>query len=327
MTSAAVVQDGGRKRDGDALWAITAYFNPLGSVRRRDNYRQFRDRLLVPLVAVELGFGGRYDLGDGDAEILVHVDDGDVMFQKERLLNLASSHVPSTCRHIAWLDSDVVFERDDWMDAAVEALANDPLVQLFSQVDYMHSGWAGGPSDGSDVYTSRQSIACAVACGGGPRTSIHLKMPGAEVPVYSRGFAWAARRTVLDQGGGLYDECILGGGDTALVSAVFEDVDRVVGRQEMSPAQEARYRAWAQGLRAAGGDRVGLVEGRLFHLWHGGMESRGYGKRHAGFRRFDFDPAADIVLGRAGAWRWNSPKEPMHAFVHDYFVSRMDPAR
>ena len=38
------------------LWAITCYFNPVGYRRRLENYRMFRQRLKVPLVAVELSF-------------------------------------------------------------------------------------------------------------------------------------------------------------------------------------------------------------------------------------------------------------------------------
>jgi hypothetical protein len=321
----ATTEVGAGARLDQTLWAITAYFNPMGYRRRRENFRLFRERLRVPLVAVELGFGGRFDLGDDDAETLVRISGGDVMFQKERLLNLALAHVPVECRHIAWLDSDVVFERNDWMHAAVDALARHSLVQLFGQVDYVRAGWAGPTSDGPEVYLSRQSLASATAAGRDPLAAIHLRVPGSEVPVYSKGFAWAGWRSVLEQAG-LYDECILGGGDSALVSAVFGDMESVVHRQEMSQAQEARYGGWARLLRAAGGDAIGLVDGRIFHLWHGDMRSRRHGSRHAGFRRFEFDPAVEIAASRAGAWRWNSPKSAMHAFVANHFALRREDA-
>jgi hypothetical protein len=44
--------------EGD-FWGITSYFNPAGYVRRRANYRRFRDRLGIPLVTVELSFTER----------------------------------------------------------------------------------------------------------------------------------------------------------------------------------------------------------------------------------------------------------------------------
>ncbi len=71
------------------LWAITSFFNPAGYKNRLSNYHRFRSRLNVPLVAVELSFTGRFELRDSDAEILIQISGADVMWQKERLLNIA----------------------------------------------------------------------------------------------------------------------------------------------------------------------------------------------------------------------------------------------
>jgi hypothetical protein len=73
----------------ESLWAITSYFNPMSYQRRRANYRLFRERLNVPLVTVELAYGRDFELSDGDADILVQLRARDILWQKERLLNLA----------------------------------------------------------------------------------------------------------------------------------------------------------------------------------------------------------------------------------------------
>src|SRR5262245_19902909 len=67
------------------LWAITCYFNPIGYQRRLENYHTFRQNLAVPLVTVELAFNGAFQLHSGDADILVQLRGGDVLWQKERL--------------------------------------------------------------------------------------------------------------------------------------------------------------------------------------------------------------------------------------------------
>src|SRR5512143_3579916 len=97
----------------EALWAITSYFNPAGYARRLANYRRFRERLAVPLVTVELSFNGRFELGRRDADVLVQLHGTSVMWQKERLLNIAVKKVPRACNKIAWLDCDIVFETDE----------------------------------------------------------------------------------------------------------------------------------------------------------------------------------------------------------------------
>ena len=80
------------------FWAITCYFNPIGYRRRLENYRVFRQRLKLPLVAVELSFDKRFELAAGDAEILVQVHSPSILWQKERLLNVALKSVPRLLR-------------------------------------------------------------------------------------------------------------------------------------------------------------------------------------------------------------------------------------
>ena len=72
------------------------------------------------------------------------------------------------------------------------------------------------------------------------------------------------------------------------------------------------------------GAQVAFVPGRLFHLWHGETENRGYKDRYQRLERFAFDPFADIAMDGSGVWQWNSDKREMHAYLRDYFVSRRE---
>ena len=54
---------------GGRLWAITCYFNPCQYKRRLQNYRVFRERAGIPLVAVELSYADQFELQAGDADI------------------------------------------------------------------------------------------------------------------------------------------------------------------------------------------------------------------------------------------------------------------
>ena len=90
------------------LWAITAFFNPMRSERRLSNYHRFRAALTVPLATVELGFTERWELGPDAADYYVRIADGDVLWQKERLLNLLLPKLPTECEHVAWIDCDLL---------------------------------------------------------------------------------------------------------------------------------------------------------------------------------------------------------------------------
>ena len=67
----------------------------------------------IPRVAVELSFDGRFELTDQDADILIQLRGGALLWQKERLLNLALKAVPSNATKIAWFDCDVILKRSD----------------------------------------------------------------------------------------------------------------------------------------------------------------------------------------------------------------------
>ncbi len=292
------------------LWAITSYFNPVGYKSRLANYRTFRKFLTAPLVAVELSFTGSFELQPGDADILVQLVGGDVLWQKERLLNVALHHLPPECDAVAWVDCDVVFAVDDWHERARAALEHFPLVQLFSErCNLARSANIG--SAASDVIESvSQSLGFKIAPGRAQPDDLRVA-GGTWTRGASAGIAWAGRRALLDRCG-LYDAGIVGGGDRAVVCAAMGKFDYGVHAAQMNGRQEEYYRAWAELFFADVQAQVGYLDGRVFHLWHGEWQDRKTVLRHECLKSFHFDPFTDIALGASGCWRWNSDKPGLH---------------
>jgi hypothetical protein len=303
----------------DDLWAITAYFNPTGGGRRAENYRIFRKRLAAPLITVELAYDAEFELGKGDADILIKARNGDVMWQKERLLNVALKSLPATCGKVAWLDCDVVFGSDEWIAEASRRLDDTALIQLFSRAHYLPESWAPGDFSPAAVQFSRAGVAAAAA--EGIPAAIWMSGFRRRGQPPSLGLAWAARRELLDRYG-FYDACIVGGGDRAMIGAASGDYVGVMEGQLMNAAQRRRYLGWAEPFHAATGSVDRHIKGDLFHLWHGSTSQRAYGERHRGFSAFAFDPGVDIAIAENGAWRWSSDKPELHAFVREYLLSR-----
>lgn len=113
------------------LAAITCYYNPFRNGHRREGYRHFRQHLDIPLLCVELSCDGEFELHDSDAEWLVRVRGTDVVWQKERLLNIGLEHVPRKFSMIAWLDCDLLFLNPAWAVDTCELLGRYPIVQAF----------------------------------------------------------------------------------------------------------------------------------------------------------------------------------------------------
>lgn len=303
-----------------SLWAITSYFNPCGYEQKLANYRVFRQRLAAPLVCVELSYADGFELGPADADILVQLRGDAIMWQKERLLNVGLEHLPGACEVVAWLDGDVVFERDDWPELAIDGLREHQLIHLFRERhDLSRSATASGLDLGAvDLRTT--SLAHRMQTGETEPDDFRRSNSRAERGT-TTGLAWAARREVVAQHG-LYDACIVGGGDRVITCAAIGKFDWGIASKLMNEKQGRYYVSWARPFFEAVQGRIGSIRGRAYHLWHGDVRSRRYRQRHEGFGRYDFDPYEDIALDPAGFWRWSSDKPEMHAYIRDYFYGR-----
>jgi hypothetical protein len=307
------------------VWAITSYFNPVGYQRRLSNYRMFRANLGVPLVTVELSFDGRFELTDQDADILIQLHGGALLWQKERLLNLALKAVPSNVTKIAWLDCDVILERSDWVDEAKSRLEEFKLVQLFSEVVHINSEDYEKRSHHRNDYASVPGIVSLSNAyelmSLGRQEQERLKFVSKKEEIYKLGLAWAANRGLLEDHG-FYDASIVGSGDRLMVSAMygrFEDPKKLFS---FKGTVQQHYLRWAVPFHKSVAERLGHLSGTIFHLKHGELKNRQYLARHEQLAGLGFDPDSDIRIGANGAWHWARPRPDLEEFLRNYFVSR-----
>lgn len=304
------------------IWAVTTFYNPLKLHSRIINYRLFRERLSLPLVAIELSYTEDFELDNGDAEILVHLSGRSILWQKERLLNKALEYLPKQCDAIAWLDSDIILGQANWVQLLRRQLGRVQLIQLFDEVCDLPRLCL--PEDPGVV--DRSPVACSTASRivQGREVITALRQPehrsGRST---ANGLAWAARRELLEAHG-FYDACVLGSGDRAMLCAALGEFDGLIGALCMNERQAEHYLAWAKPFYDNVGGKIGCLNGRIYHLWHGDPERRRLGTRYKILRSYNFDPQLDLAISEAGCWEWGSDKEEMHQAVYDYFVSRQE---
>jgi hypothetical protein len=298
------------------IWSITSYYNPSRYRRRLENFRHFRQALRSPLLAVELGYGGAFELSNGDADILVQLPGSSVLWQKERLLNVALFHLPAHASYVAWFDCDVVLSNPLWPELAIDALQEHCFIQLFENLIDLDptSSHHGGPFE----YTGDSMV--AFIKNGGPLTDLSLPRTR-RYRASARGFAWAGRRAPLEKHG-FYDATILGGGDLAFVHAAYGLFDDAIDVLHLTPRQATHYLDWARPFFTDVRGNVGHLKGDVFHYWHGSLSNRRYNERSKTLSQLDFDPFIDMQIDENGCFRWACDKPKLHNYVRHYFDSR-----
>jgi hypothetical protein len=311
-----------RRALGGTLWAVAAYFNPVSYANKAVNYARFRDGLAatgVPLLTVELAFGAApFELGSGDADVLLQLRGDDVMWQKERLLNVGLAHLPSECDKVAWLDVDVLFARRDWAQETSALLREHVVVQPFSHCARLRRDEAScepamlpfGPGEEQLFY----GIAWGVRAKG--RSSLARYDEHGHT-----GFAWAARRSLLERHG-LYDANLLGTGDTDIAHAMFGHRE-YWGLRRLGPRARAHLEGWAASFSAEVGRSVAHVDGVVSHLWHGSPHHRLYDRQLDVL--LEFDPDRDLdVDPRTGLYRWGTASDALRDWSREYFAERRE---
>jgi hypothetical protein len=328
-----------------SLWAVTAFFNPAGYRSRLGNYRCFRRQLRVPLLTVEWSETGAFQLGDDEADRLLRLSGGDLMWQKERLLGIAARHLPDDCEAVLLIDADILLPGDSWPERLRELLPFHPVVQPFREVHHLAPvtpAEGSGPDDlGSaphqpGFYLARQSFADHVLHGIQPTAAPTVMLnasPEQQQEVKrltarpSFGHAWAVRRDWLERVG-LYEHAVAGSGDLAFAMAIAGRAEEFCRTYPLNGAQQSHYLRWAAcAAQEAGPGRISRLDDTAVHLFHGHLNRRSYRSRLEVLAASGFDPGRDLTAAPGDPFTWvasSPPTESLRGFFKTYFRHRAE---
>jgi hypothetical protein len=328
---------GARPLNEGQFAVVSCFFNPSGSLRKVKNFNRFlegMDACGVRCLVVELAFGSSPHQLEREKDT-IQLRSNDVMWHKERLLNIAIEQLLSeSYQNIAWLDGDIQFEEPDWPQAIVQTLEEYKLCQVFSEAS-IRAHPTGAPVVGSSavkyfedaggiLYSQRRRGLADVL-----RGRLRGGLPG---------FGWAARAEVLEKVL-LFENALVGGGDKLILAASLEkdlSNERLAqlsqsrircaecGHRNRSDAYTRCFMDWARRWSAAVDSEVGYAPLHIRDMYHGKRSDRGYLKRHDILLRHDFDPATDLAVSGDGGLQWTSDKPDLHREVEAYFLSRRE---
>lgn len=316
-----------RTRLPGEIWGIATYFNSSRSHVLRENLAKFSASIRsqgLKLLVVELAFDEvPFEVSLDICDLLIHRRSNVVLWQKERLLNIGIEYLPPDCDKVVWLDADIIFENQNWVQDTSRLLESYAVVQPFEHAYWLPQGscdMQGDPSYGLGEGNAMPGMAAVMS----RRTDWRRALANYFEHGHS-GFAWAVRRDILDRHR-LYDLHVLGGGDITLAHAFYGDEDFWRGRnywcRNMTKAELAAIAEWSRSIHADIQGSIAATPGWVLHLWHGGIASRNYQDRALILKESDFDPVTDVASDIQGCLRWNSNKPQLHSRVREYFALR-----
>jgi hypothetical protein len=290
------------------LAVVTCYFNALGVKSRLTNFEIFAARLKkqkVPLFVIEALFPGQKSSLAHFANVTT-VECESVLWQKESLLNLLVRKLDTKFTGIVWCDADVIFENALWYKQTSRLLKEYAVVQPFAKAIRLPRG-ARRYVKASEHFDTFAEVY---------QQTPQLLLKGDFAAHGHTGFAWAARRDIIESHG-LYDAMIAGSGDHVMAHAFAGDfaspcIYRILGN---NARHIEHFQKWARKIYPQVRGRIGVVPGRLLHLWHGETENRRYVDRNRELAAFDFDPERDIERDANGLWRWGRRKQGLQGRI------------
>lgn len=283
---------------------IVPFFSIYENTYAIDAFNEFKEQIpKSDLFVIELSY---FDLPFYIAEsknfIRLRGDRNNLMWQKERLINIALQHIPREYTNIAWIDGDILFENTKWKEDLHKKLVESSVVQLFETANTLEY----------DRKTINRSV-------------ISIVKSQYNIPNAHPGFAWAARREELGQVG-LFDYHITGNGDSHMYgffSGVYPDWHATVSLK--LPGFEYYAKTYVRKLNEHLTSGVGYIPGHINHIYHGNYSNRNYNSRQELLMSNNYDPVSDIRINSAGLFEWNFDSESarnLYADIIAYFKAR-----
>lgn len=300
----------------DEAWIISCYYNPLGFRSRRRNFDIFRvqlERSGVRHLIIECAFGGEEFVLSGANIIKLRARD--VLWQKERLLNLAERLLPRDARYVIWLDADILFQNPKWIKQTVKTLQNTVICQPFSRCVRLFPGQLQPSAENTEIW---ESFAFVVNSNPIKGASDNFDLHG------HTGFAWAARREIFSEIG-LYDRAIAGTADHLMAHAALNQINHpCIERAFFSDAIKEHFGRWGKKFNQIVQNKIGFVEGEVWHLWHGELKNRRYLDRTRELSRLGFDPLTDLIINEHGLFEFAAHREDLRLWMTNYFRQRLE---
>lgn len=312
------------------LWCLTHYYNPYKFQTRLDNFISFYNSIIGQcpnLLVIEVAHSeDDFVLHNWHSrQRLVQIVDTSMIWQKERVFNLALKWLPESCTKIAWADCDILCSDNDWAWKTSQLLDHYKVVQPY----YYNARLP------ADIRTIEYGIDIERFPFGyndetrsdGDIHAFYKRRQTKDKAWNHPGYLYAYRRDLIEKHG-FYDRCIAGSSDNMMSQAMvgqFNHANIIMGggynRESL-----LYYWDWAIPLaEEVGGSTQFLRSNDVFHLYHGRTNQRQYLARLIYLKEQGFDHGNDLVVNEAtGLYELVPDKQYIKDWLSGYYRKRND---
>ncbi len=312
--------------DVDAtLYLIAVVSNPVRFEIRYQLFREFVERMEhtpgIQLVIVEHAFGERpFEVTEegNPFHIQVRGDEDSELWLKESLINIGIRRLPRDWKYVAWVDADIEFVRPNWAQETIHALQHYKVIQPWSHSVDLTPKYDVVPNEwGNNV---DKSFCAAWVDGDFTKVDPGYGLANSDLraPRCHFGYAWAMRRELYEELGGLIDWLVTGSADYHMAIAFAG----LPFPNDCSPGYVKRLEVFSNRCHQHVRKNIGYVPGLILHHWHGRKKQRGYMSRHEIIKASRFDPDVDLRFDWQGIPVLTGDNIILRDGLRKYFRSR-----
>ena len=238
------------------------------------------------------------------------------LWHKENMINLGVKHLlPSDWKSFAWIDADIEFLQDNWVEETLKLLKENDIVQLFKRAINLDknnlplSYKTGYAYDKINIYNK------IVQTKGNFFISKQKKD-------YHTGFGWAINRELYDILGGLYENSIIGGGDKIMAYILSKNTNEYLKSRKFSEKFIESLLDYEKKIEKYD-VKIGYIDCEIKHYYHGEFNKRKYIERFEILNKYDYDPKYHMFYDNNSIIQptENCPKELIKE-IYEYFKLR-----
>lgn len=290
-----------REISGGKTAFIVSFFSFYENEVVVENYNRFKAQIpKEDLFVIELSF---FDLPFFAKESRIKLRGGgkNVLWQKERLMNIILETIPKEYANIAWVDADILFRNKDFIRDINLKLRDHSVIQLFKKANWLEQGGVIGQEWETIIFNN-------------------------DTRTHHPGFGWAARREEIEKIK-FFDYHITGNGDVFIYSLLSGTRSGWSKTFLSLPGVGYYANKYIEKAKKYLKSDVSYLDDEIDHLYHGDYKNRLYNERHIILEKGHFDPVEHLRISSSGLFEWNLKSDEakkIHRDIYNYLKLRKE---